>query len=293
MINILVTGSKGQLGSEIRELSKTSDHNFIFTDIEELDLTDIYEIERFFAERNISFCINCAAYTAVDKAETDIENAFAVNVTAVRNLAEVCAINQAVFIHVSTDFVFDGSNCQPYVETDKAKPINVYGQSKYEGENKALKENPATIIIRTSWLYSSFGNNFVKTMINAGSKNEVLKVIFDQVGTPTYAMDLAVAILQIIDKVRLNKKERARYFGIFHFSNEGIASWYDFAIEIFNISGIKCTVNPILTQDYPTPSKRPHFSVLDKSKIKSTFGLKIPYWKDSLAKCLKELAGRA
>jgi len=292
MVNILVTGSKGQLGSEIRKLSETSDHNFIFTDIEELDLTDIYEIERFFAERSISYCINCAAYTAVDKAETDIENAFAVNVTAVRNLAEVCAINQAIFIHVSTDFVFDGSNCQPYVETDKAKPINVYGQSKYEGENKALKENPATIIIRTSWLYSSFGNNFVKTMINAGSKNDVLKVIFDQVGTPTYAMDLAVAILQIIDKVRMNKKERARYFGIFHFSNEGIASWYDFAIEIFNISGIKCTVNPILTQDYPTPSKRPHFSVLDKSKIKSTFGLTIPYWKDSLAKCLKELADR-
>lgn len=292
MTNILVTGSNGQLGSEIRKLSEKNDHNFIFTDIDELDLTDINDIERFFDKKDISYCINCAAYTAVDKAETEIENAFAVNVTAVRNLAEVCAINHIVFIHISTDFVFDGSNCQPYVETDKAKPINVYGQSKYEGEHQALKENPATIIIRTSWLYSAFGNNFVKTMINAGTKNDVLRVIFDQVGTPTSAMDLADAILKIIDKVNINIKERAEYFGIYHFSNEGVTSWYDFAIEIFNISGIKCKVYPILTREYPTPSKRPHFSVLDKSKIKSTFGLTIPYWKDSLIRCVKEIAGR-
>ena len=288
MTNILVTGSNGQLGSEIRKLSQKSDHNFIFTDIDELDLTNINEIERFFNKTDISYCINCAAYTAVDKAETDIENAIAVNATAVRNLAEVCAINNTVLIHISTDFVFDGNNCQPYVETDKAKPINVYGQSKYEGEHQALKENPATIIIRTSWLYSVFGNNFVKTMINTGSKDGVLKVIFDQTGTPTYALDLAEAILKIIDIVNIDIKERAKYFGIFHFSNEGIASWYDFAIEIFNISGIKCTVDPILTRDYPTLSKRPHFSVLDKSKIKSTFGLTIPYWKNSLIRCLKE-----
>jgi len=292
MTNILVTGSNGQLGSEIRKLSEISDHNFVFTDIDELDLTDINEIERFFDKKEISYCINCAAYTAVDKAETDIENAIAVNVTAVRNLAEVCAINHTVLIHISTDFVFDGSNCQPYVETDKAKPINVYGQSKYEGEHQALKENAATIIIRTSWLYSSFGNNFVNTMIKASTKNDKLNVIFDQTGTPTYAMDLAEAILKIIDKVHINIKERTKYYGIFHFSNEGVASWYDFAIEIFNISGIKCVVNPILTRDYPTPSKRPHYSVLDKSKIKSTFGLTIPYWKDSLTRCIKELGGR-
>lgn len=289
MANILVTGSNGQLGSEFRRLSEVSDHNFIFTDIEELDLTDINKIEWFFENRNISYCINCAAYTAVDRAETEIENAIAVNVTAVRNLAEVCAINQTVFIHISTDFVFDGSNCQPYVETDKAKPINVYGQSKYEGEHQAIKENAATVIIRTSWLYSSFGNNFVKTMIKVSSKNDKLNVIFDQAGTPTYAFDLADAILKIIDKVQKSKKDRSSYFGIYHFSNEGIASWYDFAIEIFRISGIKCDVNPILTRDFPTPSKRPHFSVLDKSKIKSTFGLTIPYWKDSLTKCIKEL----
>jgi len=291
MANILVTGSNGQLGSEFRKLSDVSDHNFIFTDIDELDLTDITAIERFFENRDISYCVNCAAYTAVDKAETEIENAISVNVTAVRNLAEVCAINHAVLIHISTDFVFDGSNCQPYDETDKAKPINVYGQSKYEGEHQALKENAATIIIRTSWLYSSFGNNFVKTMIRASAKNDKLNVIFDQTGTPTYAMDLAEVILTMIDKVHKNKKDRSVYFGIFHFSNEGIASWYDFAIEIFRISGIKCSVNPILTRDFPTASKRPHFSVLDKSKIKSTFGLTIPYWKDSLTKCIKELAG--
>lgn len=292
MVNILVTGSKGQLGSEFQKLSEESDYNFIFADIDELDLTDVNAIERFFEYRDISYCINCAAYTAVDKAETDIENAIAVNVTAVRNLAEVCASNQAVFIHISTDFVFDGSNCQPYVETDKAKPINVYGQSKYEGEHQALKENPSTIIIRTSWLYSVFGNNFVKSMIKAGSGNKILKVIFDQAGTPTYALDLAEVILKIIGKIQMNKKDGSEYFGIFHYSNEGIASWYDFAVEIFRISGINCVVNPILTKEYPTPSKRPHFSVLDKSKIKTTFELTIPYWKDSLTKCLKELGAK-
>jgi dTDP-4-dehydrorhamnose reductase len=291
MANILVTGSNGQLGSELRKLSEKSGHKFIFTDIEELDLTDNLEIERFFENKDISFCINCAAYTAVDKAETEIENAFAVNVTAVRNLAEVCAENDTVFIHISTDFVFDGRNCQPYVESDKAKPINVYGQSKYEGEHQALKLNARTIIIRTSWLYSSFGNNFVKTMLRAGRKNDTLNVIFDQAGTPTFAFDLAEAILKIVDKVQTKEKDKSDFFGIFHYSNEGIASWYDFAIEIFSISGINCMVNPILTRDYPTPSKRPPFSVLDKSKIKMTYGFNIPYWKDSLNNCIKEILG--
>ena len=290
MANILVTGSNGQLGSEIRKLSENSEHEFIFTDIEELDLTDNHEIERFFHNKDISFCINCAAYTAVDKAESEIENAIAVNVTAARNLSEVCAKNETVFIHISTDFVFDGRNCQPYLESDKAKPINVYGQSKYEGENQALKENPRTIIIRTSWLYSSFGNNFVKTMMKAGEKNDSLNIVFDQAGTPTYALDLAHAILIIIDKIQAWGKEKPEYFGIFHYSNEGIASWYDFAVEIFRISGIECKVNPILTRDYPTPSKRPHFSVLDKTKIKSIYGFTIPYWKDSLSICIKEIA---
>lgn len=289
MANILVTGANGQLGSEFRKLSEKSGHEFIFTDIDELDLTDHHEIERFFESKDISYCINCAAYTAVDKAESEIENAIAINVTAVRNLAEVCSSNQTVFIHISTDFVFDGTNCQPYVESDKAKPINVYGQSKYEGEHQALKENARTIIIRTSWLYSSFGNNFVKTMMKVGVKNDTLNVIFDQTGTPTYALDLAEAILIIIEEIQNKIIDKSEYFGIFHYSNEGIASWYDFAIEIFRISGINCMVNPILTKDYPTPSKRPHFSVLDKSKIKSRYGLTIPYWKDSLSGCIKEI----
>ena len=293
MANILVTGSNGQLGSEFRKLSQSSNHEFIFTDIDELDLTDNQEIERFFYGRNISYCINCAAFTAVDRAESEIENAIAINVTAVRNLAEVCANNRTIFIHISTDFVFDGKNCQPYVESDKAKPINVYGQSKYEGENQALKENASTIIIRTSWLYSSFGNNFVKTMMKASDKNDSLNVIFDQVGTPTYALDLAETILTIIGKIQKKTIDKSEYFGIFHYSNEGIASWYDFAIEIFRISGIKCTVNPILTSDYPSPSKRPHFSVLDKSKIKSTYGISIPYWKDSLNLCIREIKNLA
>lgn len=289
MANILVTGSNGQLGSEFQKLSEKSGHEFIFTDIDELDLTDHHEIERFFENKDISFCINCAAYTAVDKAESEIENAIAVNVSAVRNLAEVCNSNHTVFIHISTDFVFDGSNCQPYVESDKARPINVYGQSKYDGEQQALKENTKTIIIRTSWLYSSFGNNFVKTMMKVGKKNDTLNVIFDQAGTPTYAVDLVEAILIIIEEIQTKRIDKEEYFGIFHFSNEGIASWYDFAIEIFRISGINCMVNPILTKDYPTPSKRPHFSVLDKSKIKTTYGLAIPYWKDSLSRCIKEI----
>ena len=292
MANILVTGANGQLGSEFRKLSKKSGHEFIFTDIDELDLTDRNAIERFFENKDISFCINCAAYTAVDKAESEIENAIAINVTAVRNLAEVCNINQTAFIHISTDFVFDGSNCQPYVESDKARPINVYGQTKYQGEHQALKENARTIIIRTSWLYSSFGNNFVKTMMKVGLKNDTLNVIFDQAGTPTYAFDLAEAILTIIDKIKKKVINKSEYFGIFHYSNEGIASWYDFAIEIFRLSGINCMVNPILTKDYPTPSKRPHFSVLDKSKIKTIYGLTIPYWKDSLSKCIKEIDNR-
>ena len=293
MANILVTGSNGQLGSEIKKLSENSDHEFIFTDIDELDLTDNQEIERFFQNKDISFCINCAAYTAVDKAESEIENAISINVTAVRNLAAVCANYNTIFIHISTDFVFDGRNCQPYIESDKAKPINVYGRSKYEGENQALKENPRTIIIRTSWLYSSFGNNFVKTMMKAAEKNDALNIIFDQAGTPTYALDLADAVLIMIDKIQIWVKEKPEYYGIFHYSNEGIATWYDFAIEIFRISGINCTVKPILTRDYPTPSKRPHFSVLDKTKIKSSYGLTIPHWKDSLSNCIKEIKKRA
>lgn len=289
MANILVTGANGQLGSELRDLSGSSGHQFYFTDIGELDLTDFEAIEEYFEGKNITHCVNCAAYTAVDKAETDIDKAIAINVEAVRNLAEVCALNKTLLIHISTDFVFNGNNCRPYIETDRPKPVNVYGQSKYEGEKQAIKENHATIIIRTSWLYSSYGSNFVKTMLKLGREKGTLKVVFDQTGTPTYAADLATAILQIIDKSTTWGKDRHRLFGIYHFSNEGIASWYDFAVEIFHLSGAQTKILPIHTDDYPTPAKRPHYSVLDKSKIKSTFGLHIPYWKDSLKICMEKL----
>jgi dTDP-4-dehydrorhamnose reductase len=289
MANILVTGANGQLGSELRALSRPLKHQFYFTDIEELDLTDIMDIQQFFTGKNIDICINCAAYTAVDKAETDIDNTIAINVTAVKNLAKICALNNTLLIHISTDFVFDGSNNRPYLETDRAKPINIYGQSKFEGENHALKESDATIIIRTSWLYSSFGTNFVKTMLKIGKEKGDLNIIFDQIGTPTYAADLAEAILHIIEMAMKKKSDLSGYLGVFHYSNEGTASWYDFAVEIFKLAKIDCKVSPIHTTEFPTASKRPYFSVLDKTKIKSTFGLSIPYWKDSLAVCIKKL----
>ena len=289
MANILVTGANGQLGSELQVLSKNLKHHFYFTDIDELDLTDISAIEQFFQENEISVCINCAAYTAVDQAENDIKNATAINVTTVKNLAEVCGIFNVVLLHISTDYVFDGNKCRPYLETDKAKPINVYGQTKHEGEIQALQKNNATIIIRTSWLYSSFGTNFVKTMLRVGREKDSLNVIFDQIGTPTYAADLADALIQIVDRVIAESTNIKNYLGIFNYSNEGIASWYDFAVEIYRLSGITCEVKPILTADYPTASKRPHFTVLDKAKIKSTFGLTIPYWRDSLANCINIL----
>ena len=288
MVNILVTGAKGQLGSELQEISKNLKHHFYFTDIDELDLTNISSIQQFFKGRKISICINCAAYTAVDQSENDIKKATAINVATVKNLAEVCAIYNVVLLHISTDYVFDGNKRRPYLETDKAKPINVYGQTKHEGEIQALQKNNATIIIRTSWLYSSFGTNFVKTMLLVGREKSSLNVILDQIGTPTYAADLAEALIQIVDRI-IADPNISKYVGIFNYSNEGIASWYDFAIEIFKRSGIKCEVKPILTKDYPTASKRPHFSVLDKSKIKSTFGLTIPHWKDSLAVCINKL----
>ena len=289
MANILVTGANGQLGSELQNISTNTQHRFYFTDIEELDLTDIRSIQQYFIGKNISFCINCAAYTAVDKAETDIENAIAVNVNAVRNLAGVCAVNNTLLVHISTDFVYDGNSRRPYIESDRPKPINVYGQTKFEGENQAIKEHHGTIIIRTSWLYSTSGTNFVKTMLKAGIEKEKLNVVFDQIGTPTYAADLAEVILRIVDRIIADKRNRTRYLGIYNFSNEGTASWYDFAQAIFSLSKIDCELIPIRTEEYPTPARRPYFSVLDKTKIRSTFNLSIPYWKDSLAVCIGKL----
>lgn len=282
-MSILVTGAKGQLGSELRKLHHSLDKNdFIFADAEELDITEEDMVKDFFKSNKISHCINCAAYTAVDKAENEAEKAELLNTKAVRLLAEQCAKQSATLIHISTDYVFDGKNYTPYTEVDMANPVNVYGKTKLLGEQMALSKNPKTIVIRTSWLYSTFGNNFVKTMIRLAETKPSISVVADQVGTPTYAEDLAKAILQLTHT-------SSPHFGIYHYSNEGVASWYDFAHAIFQIKKLDINLIPIKTEAYPTPAKRPAYSILDKSKIKQTFGLMIPHWRESLEKCLKSL----
>ena len=284
MNKILVTGANGQLASEIKILSSDYDYNFSFTCRDDLDIINKSNLENFCIKNNINTIINCAAYTAVDKAEDDKENANKVNNIAVKYLAEVSKEHNISLIHISTDYVFDGTNHKPYTEDDKVKPIGVYGQTKLDGENELIKINPKnSIIIRTSWVYSSFGNNFVKTMLRLAKDRDELGVIFDQVGTPTYAKDLAKSILDILPQVQGDKVE------IYNYSNEGVCSWYDFAKSIFNLSGSTCRVNPIESKDYPTPVTRPHYSVLNKSKIKDKFDIIIPYWKDSLKECLKEI----
>ncbi len=281
MQTILVTGSNGQLGSELNIISAYESFEFIFTDVEELDISDASAVNSFFNTRKIDFCINCAAYTAVDNAEKNIEAARMVNVDAVQNLAEACTINKTTLIHISTDFVFRGDSHIPLTEENKPDPISVYGFTKLEGENIALKSNPRTVIIRTSWLYSSFGNNFVKTMIRLGQEKDELGVVVDQIGTPTYAGDLAKAIISII-----KDEDLVDNYGLYHFSNEGVASWYDFAKAILELKSIKIVINALTTKEFPTLAKRPNYSLLDKSKIKKTFNLTIPYWRDSLISCL-------
>ncbi len=274
------------MGNEIRKSSAGYDHEFFFTDIEELDLTNACYVEAFFNDHTIDYCINCAAYTAVDKAESELEIARKINVDAAKNLALACADHETVLIHLSTDFVFNGRSNTPYTEQDEPDPINVYGKTKLDGENAALNHNKNTIIIRTSWLYSSFGNNFVKTMLRVGHEKDALNVIFDQLGSPTYAGDLAAAILQIIRQLNEGRHNINDVRGIYHYSNEGVASWYDFAHEIFRQRGIDIHVTPVRTKEYPTPATRPQFSVMDKSSIKEVFDLQIPYWQDSLAACI-------
>jgi dTDP-4-dehydrorhamnose reductase len=282
MINVLITGSNGQLGSEIKAISDTyPDFHFIFTDVAELDITDYQMIDNFFKENHISYVINCAAYTAVDKAEQDYDTAHYINVNAVKYLSQISKKNQAILVHVSTDYVFDGKNYKPYIETDAICPTSAYGKTKVEGENEVRNYADKAIIIRTSWLYSSFGNNFVKTILKYGKERGKLNVVFDQVGTPTYAADLAKTIMDILPK--LSSKNT---IDTYHFSNEGVSSWFDFAKEIVELSDFECIINPIETKDYPLPAPRPHYSVLDKSKIKNEFNISIPYWKDSLKKCL-------
>ena len=289
MKNILVTGAYGQLGNEVRILSANyPEYNFLFTDVDSLDITDKNELIDFVTGNDIRYIINCAAYTAVDKAEDDAELCEKINATAVKNLGLAAAEAGAGIIHVSTDYVFDGTSCRPYTEDMPTKPCSVYGKTKLKGEKNLLKTCPNAIIIRTAWLYSPFGNNFVKTMIKLGSERESLNVIFDQVGTPTYALDLADAILKAMDQTIDTDHEKG---GVYHFSNEGVCSWYDFTIKIHEIAGIKtCKVNPIETKDYPTKAARPHYSVLNKSKIKQTFNISIPHWEASLKDCIKELS---
>ena len=289
MKNILVTGAYGQLGNEVRILSANyPDYNFMFTDVDSLDITDKNELIDFVTGNDIRYIINCAAYTAVDKAEDDAELCEKINATAVKNLGLAAAEVGAGIIHVSTDYVFDGTSCRPYSEDMPTKPCSVYGKTKLKGEKNLLKVCPNAIIIRTAWLYSPFGNNFVKTMIKLGSERESLNVIFDQVGTPTYALDLADAILKAMDQTIDTDHEKG---GVYHFSNEGVCSWYDFTIKIHEIAGIKtCKVNPIETKDYPTKAARPHYSVLNKTKIKQTFNITIPHWEASLKDCIKELS---
>ncbi|GAB4109054.1 MAG: dTDP-4-dehydrorhamnose reductase [Thermoflexibacter sp.] len=282
-MNILVTGAKGQLGCELKKLHHSSEkYHFIFADLEKLDITNEEVVRDFFRRNRISHCINCAAYTAVDKAEGEADKAELINAKAVRLLAEQCASQNATLIHISTDYVFDGRSYTPYTEVDMANPINIYGKTKLLGEQMALSKNPKTIVIRTSWLYSTFGNNFVKTMLRLAEAKPSISVVADQVGTPTYAEDLANTILQLIST-------SSAHFGIYHYSNEGVASWYDFAHAIFQIKKLNTNLIPIKTEAYPTPANRPAYSILDKSKIKQTFGLTIPHWRESLEKCLKSL----
>lgn len=282
--NILITGSNGQLGSEIKQLSATSKHRFFFTDVGELDITDKSAVEGFVVENQIDTIINCAAYTNVDKAEDDFEAADKINHLAVKNLADICARKKLFLVHVSTDYVFDGTKNFPYVETDPPAPLGVYGRTKHDGEKAVINSGCECLIIRTSWLYSSFGNNFVKTMRRLTAEKESLKVVFDQVGTPTYAGDLAKAILEIIET-----EKHQDNIGIYHFSNEGVCSWYDFAIEIRDLFGNVCDIQPCHSSEFPSKVTRPKFSVLDKTKIKETFGIKIPYWKTSLKACTELL----
>jgi dTDP-4-dehydrorhamnose reductase len=283
MIKILVTGSNGQLGSELREIAgKYPYFSFIFTDIEELDITDSEKVERFIGEHRPDVIINCAAYTAVDKAEDEPEKAMWLNRDAVSNLAGASDKYNCFLVQISTDFVFDGENTKPYTEDDIPCPMSVYGLSKLDGEEAMMACLQKGLIIRTSWLYSSFGHNFVKTILKKGSETGSLNVVDDQMGSPTYARDLAKAILDILPAAMSSNQ-----VDLFHFSNEGSCSWYEFAKEIIRLASINCQVSPDKTGIYPAKAKRPAYSVLDKSLIKERFGIEIPLWQDSLKHCME------
>jgi len=284
-MKILVTGSKGQLGNELQELAPGfPEYQFTFIDIDELDLTDEKKTGTFFQVNSFNGIIHCAAYTAVDKAEKERTQAIVLNADVPKQLAEIARSKRMWIIYISTDYVFDGIAFKPYNEEDQVNPLSVYGNSKFEGEVAVLNSKAKGIILRTSWLYSSFSNNFVKTILNKARQGGDLCVVYDQVGTPTYARDLAQTILTLIPEIKKNNKVE-----LFHFSNEGVASWYDFAQAIVELSGIKCNIQPVETKDYPTSAIRPLYSVLNKGKIKKQFGIKIPYWRDSLKDCIEKI----
>ncbi|MBP5687227.1 MAG: dTDP-4-dehydrorhamnose reductase [Muribaculaceae bacterium] len=285
--NILITGANGQLGREMRKvLDNDIFVNAIYTDVEELDITDAAAIDACIESNKVEYIVNCAAYTAVDAAESNVELCTKLNVEAPTLLAQAARKHGAKLIHISTDYVFDGTSCRPYREDDKICPTSVYGSTKADGEKHIMDVAPESIIIRTAWLYSPHGKNFVKTMIELGRSRETLRVVSDQVGTPTNALDLASVIKTFIDSDEWHP-------GIYHFSNEGAISWYDFTMAIHRIAGITtCHVLPCMTEDYPTAATRPHYSVLDKSKIKATLGIEIPYWEESLEQCIKILSNK-
>jgi dTDP-4-dehydrorhamnose reductase len=287
-MNILITGSNGQLGSEIKDLvTNYKNFNFFFMDLPELNICKLEELNTFIVDQNINTVINCAAYTAVDKAEKDEHTAQKVNSEGVLNLVNALKKVNGKLIHISTDYVFDGNHSQPYKESDPVSPVGVYGETKRAGELAVLNSSIDALVIRTSWMYSVYGNNFLKTMLKLGHDKDELGVIFDQVGTPTNASDLAKTCLDILaysKEANINSKGN-----LYHYSNEGVSSWYDFASAIMELGSLDCKVRPIETKDYPTPAKRPHYSVLNKSKIKIDFNIQIPNWRDSLDKCIEKL----
>lgn len=292
---ILVTGANGQLGQEIQQLAASyPQYDFVCLSREQLPIHHTEGVRSFFRANQPDFCINCAAYTAVDKAESERDIAFGVNAKATETLATVCREQDCVFIHISTDYVFDGTASTPYKTDSPTNPQNVYGASKLEGERLALQANPASIIIRTSWVYSEFGKNFVKTMMKLMGERPEINVVNDQFGSPTYAADLAKAILQIIKHLTPHSPLPTLHSplstsGIYHFSNEGVINWFEFAVAIRDLSGKTCKVNPIPTSQYPTPAKRPAWSVLDKTRIQEIFGIQLRDWKQSLADCIERI----
>lgn len=286
MKTIVVTGANGQLGNSLRERSAGYPRfTFLFTDVDTLDICDADAVREYVSVNHVDYILNCAAYTAVDKAEDNEALCMRINRDAVRNLGDAAREAGAKVIHVSTDYVFDGTHHVPYVETDATCPASVYGRTKLAGEEALLEACPDSAIIRTAWLYSEYGNNFVKTMLRLGAEREELRVIFDQVGTPTYAGDLAIAMMSVVEQA-----ENGSFLpGVYHFSNEGVCSWYDFTVKILQIAGLKARVVPIESKEYPAKAARPHFSVLNKAKIKAAYGMTIPHWEESLRKCMVEL----